>query len=158
MGLFNKNKQPLSQEEQAGVVAAIQKAESNTTGELRVFMEAHCNYVDAMDRARDVFEELGMTDTVRRNAVLIYIAYTDHQFAILGDKEIYEQAGGPAFWQHAAQIFREHLKKGEMAEGLVECINELGNALAKNFPYDPAVTKNELPDEIVFGNSQKQRS
>lgn len=151
MSLFDKNKLPLSKEEQERVVAAIQKAEQNTTGELRVFMEKHCTYVDAMERAREVFEELGMTKTVRRNAVLIYMAYTDHQFAILGDKEIYEQAGGAEFWKHAAEVFQDHLRKGEMALGFVECVNELGTALARNFPYDPEVTKNELPDEIVFG-------
>lgn len=151
MGLFDKTKLPLNKEEQERVVAAIQQAESNTTGELRVYMEAHCSYVDAMDRAKEVFAELGMTQTVRRNAVLVYMAYDDHQFAILGDKEIYEQAGGAEFWKHAAQIFQDHLRKGEMALGFVECINELGTALAKHFPYDPEVTKNELPDEIVFG-------
>lgn len=151
MSLFEKNKPPLSKEEQERVVAAIQQAEKNTTGELRVFMEAHCSYVDAMDRAKEVFEELGMTNTVRRNAVLIYMAYTDHQFAILGDKEIYEQAGGAEFWKHAAHVFQEHLRRGEMASGFVSCVNELGGALAKHFPYDPEVTKNELPDDIVFG-------
>lgn len=151
MSLFGKNKTPLNKEEQERVVAAIQKAESNTTGELRVYMEPHCEYVDAIDRAKEVFAELGMTETIRRNAVLVYMAYTDHQFAILGDKEIYEQAGGAEFWKHAAHIFQEHLRNGQMAEGFVACIDELGTALAQHFPYDPAVTKNELPDEIVFG-------
>jgi len=33
----------------------------------------------------------------------------------------------------------------------VACINELGRALAEHFPYDPAIHRNELPDEIVFG-------
>jgi len=151
MSLFDKNKLPLSKEEQEKVVAAIQQAENKTTGELRVFMEPNCTYVDAMDRAKEVFEELGMTATERRNAVLIYMAYADHQFAILGDKEIYIQAGGPEFWKHAAHIFQEHLRRGEMAEGFVACINELGGALAKYFPHDPAVHRNELPDEIIFG-------
>jgi len=151
MSLFGKNKQPLNKEEQEKVVAAIQEAEKNTTGELRVFMESRCAYVDAMERAKEVFAELGMTETERRNAVLVYMAYDDHQFAILGDKEIYEQAGGAEFWKHAAHIFREHLRNGEMAQGFVACINELGAALAKHFPFDPAITKNELPDEIVFG-------
>ncbi len=151
MSLFDKNKLPLSKEQQERVVAAIQQAEKRTTGEIRVFVEKHCAYVDAMDRAREVFEELGMTQTERRNAVLIYMAYGDHQFAILGDSEIYEKAGGPEFWKHAAQVFREYLRKGEMAQGFVECVNELGNALAAHFPHDPAVHRNELPDEIIFG-------
>jgi uncharacterized membrane protein len=151
MSLFERNKLPLSKEEQALVVAAIQKAEKNTTGELRVFMEAHCAYVDAMERAKEVFLELGMAQTERRNAVLVYMAYHDHQFAILGDEQIYVQAGGAEFWKHAAHIFQEHLRAGQMAMGFVACINELGEALARTFPYDPSVHRNELPDEIVFG-------
>lgn len=151
MSLFEKNKLPLSKEEQELVVAAIQKAESNTTGELRVFMEKHCAYVDAMERAKEVFLELGMAETERRNAVLVYMAYDDHQFAILGDEQIYIQAGGPTFWKHAAHIFQQHLRNGKMAAGFVACINELGTALATHFPYDPSVLRNELPDEIVFG-------
>lgn len=151
MGLFDKKKLPLTDEEQDKVVARIQEAEKNTTGELRVFMESKCGYVDAMDRAREIFDNLEMAKTERRNAVLIYLAYADHQFAILGDKEIYEQAGGPSFWKHAAQKFQDLLREGKMAEGLCVCVNELGSALAKHFPYDPTITKNELPDEIVFG-------
>ena len=58
MSLFGKNKQPLNKEEQEKVVAAIQEAEKNTTGELRVFMESRCAYVDAMERAKEVFAEL----------------------------------------------------------------------------------------------------
>jgi uncharacterized membrane protein len=38
-----------------------------------------------------------------------------------------------------------------VAEGVYNCIHELGNALETHFPHDPAIKKNELPDEIVFG-------
>ena len=150
MGLFRK-KQLLDTDDQERVVAAIKIAEAGTTGELRVFVESHCGYMDAMDRARELFATLGMEATERRNAVLVYLALNDHQFAILGDKEIYEQAGGPIFWEGAATQLKAHLKEGRVAEGLVTCVDVLGRALAQHFPYDPSITKNELPDEIVFG-------
>lgn len=151
MSLFGKKKPVLDADEQQKVVACIQAAEAKTTGEVRVYMEAKCGYVDAMERAKELFEKLGMTQTERRNAVLIYLATEDHQFAVAGDKEIYEKAGGPAFWEKAAAHLQEHLKAGKIGEGLCACVNELGNALAIHFPYDPTITKNELPDEIVFG-------
>ena len=151
MGLFGKPKQPLGNEDQQLVVDAIKRAEANTTGEIRVFMEPHCTYVDAMERAKEIFANLEMHKTVKRNAVLVYLAHVDHQFAIFGDKEIYEQAGGAEFWKEAARHLLAYLKEGKMGEGLAKCVDELGEALAKHFPYDPAVTKNELPDEIVFG-------
>ena len=151
MPSFFKKKPLLDDSSQAKIVAAIQEAEARTTGELRVFLESHCKYVNAMDRAQELFLELGMQHTERRNAVLIYMAIVDHQFAIVGDKEIYEKAGGPVFWSEAAAHLKALLVKGLLTEGLVACINELGKALATHFPYDPAVHKNELPDEIVFG-------
>lgn len=132
-------------------MVCIREAENRTTGELRVFVESNCSYMDAIDRAWELFHELGMDVTEKRNAVLVYLALEDHQYAIVGDKEIYEQAGGPVFWQKASEKLREHLKKGEIAVGLSNCVNELGDAMAANFPYDPTITKNELPDEIVFG-------
>lgn len=151
MNLFPKKKPLLSPEDQELVVASIREAEAGTTGELRVFLESTCGYVDAMDRAREIFHNLGMAKTERRNAVLVYMALEDHQFAIMGDKEIYEQAGGPLFWQNAASELMNYLKEDKIAEGLRVCIQMLGSALAQHFPYDPAITKNELPDEIVFG-------
>ncbi|RYD55224.1 MAG: TPM domain-containing protein [Sphingobacteriales bacterium] len=151
MSLFPKKKPLLATEEQEQVVAAIREAEAGTTGELRVFLESKCGYVDAMDRAREVFETLGMAKTERRNAVLVYMAFDDHQFAIMGDKEIYEKAGGPVFWENAASELKNYLKEGKIGEGLVVCIQILGRALAQHFPYDPAISRNELPDEIVFG-------
>jgi uncharacterized membrane protein len=151
MSFLGKKKALLSAEEQQKVVACIQEAENRTTGEIRVYMESKCSYIDAMERAKELFESLGMTKTERRNAVLIYLATEDRQFAVAGDTEIYEKAGGPVFWESAALHLQSHLKEGRAGEGLCACVNELGNALANHFPYDPTITKNELPDEIVFG-------
>ena len=146
------NKKPLLDPDiQEQVVACIREAENKTTGELRVFVEAHCSYVDPLDRAWELFEQLGMRETERRNAILVYLAMKDKQFAIVGDEQIYIKAGGAKFWEQAAMHLRNHLANGETKEGLCVCITELGNALATHFPYDPAITKNELPDEIVFG-------
>lgn len=151
--MFGKQpkKQFLDAEAQQKVVACIANAENRTTGEIRVFMEPRCTYVNPLDRAKEIFASLAMEKTVMRNAVIIYIAFQDRQFALFGDEAIYQKAGGPAFWQQAAQTLSKHLRNQEYTEGLCNCINELGDALATHFPYDPTITKNELPDEIVFG-------
>ncbi len=148
---FFKKKSALDSDSQARVVACIKEAESKTSGEIRIFIEPHCSYVDPLDRAREIFTNLGMEKTVERNAIIIYIALQDRQFALFGDKVIYEKAGGASFWAKAAQTLSGHLRKNELTEGLCNCIRELGTALANHFPYDPSINKNELPDEIVFG-------
>jgi uncharacterized membrane protein len=132
------------------VVASIRAAEARTTGEIRVYLESKCLYVDAMHRAEELFLQLGMYQTRHRNAVLVYVALTDHQFALYGDVAIYE-AGGSGLWEEAAEALRNRLAEGDITGGLCGCINLLGTALAAHFPPDPAVSKNELPDEIVFG-------
>lgn len=141
----------LDAEDQRKVVACIANAESRTSGEIRVFMEPRCAYMDAMDRAREIFAGLGMEETDQRNAVIVYVAWEDRQFALFGDKAIYERAGGPEFWQGAAAALGRHMRNGEYTMGLCNCIDELGNALATHFPPAPGINKNELPDEIVFG-------
>jgi uncharacterized membrane protein len=132
-------------------VACIKEAESKTSGEVRVFMEHKCEFMDAMHRAQQIFASLGMDKTGARNAVIIYIAVSDRQFALFGDTAIYEMAGGAEFWKKAAEKLTGHLRKNNITEGLCNCIHELGTALETHFPYDPAIKKNELPDEIVFG-------
>jgi uncharacterized membrane protein len=149
--VFWKKKPILPPDVQEAVVASIRAAEQRTSGEIRVFMENRCSYMDAMDRALELFTALGMAQTEERNAVLVYMALKDHQFAIYGDESIYIKAGGPHFWERAAQMLQASLRSGDVAGGLVACITEIGNALATHYPYDAEVDKNELPDEIVFG-------
>jgi uncharacterized membrane protein len=148
---FSRKKPMLEESAQRTIEASIKEAESKTTGEIRVYIEHHCTYVHAIDRARDIFTRLEMEKTPARNAIIIYVALTDRQFALFGDTAIYEKAGGAHFWEQAAGKLTGHLKKNELAEGLCNCIHELGTALAAHFPADPSIKKNELPDEIVFG-------
>lgn len=149
--MFWKKKPLLPAEVQEAVVAAIRQAEGRTSGEIRVFMEPHCSYMDALERAKELFASLGMGQTEERNGVLVYVAVKDHQFAIYGDEQIYVRAGGPYFWNIAAQHLQDALRRKDMAGGLVNCIQEIGTALAAHFPYKHGIDKNELPDEIVFG-------
>ena len=141
----------LDKDAQHRIMEYIKAAESNTSGEIRVFVEHHCAYMDAMQRAQEIFANLEMDKTQARNAIIVYVAISDKQFALFGDTAIYEKAGGAAFWQSAAAKLTGHLRKNNITEGLCNCIHELGTALAEHFPYDPAIKKNELPDEIVFG-------
>lgn len=148
---FWKKKPLLSPAQQEQVVACIRDAESKTTGELRIYVESRCAYVNPVDRAVELFHQLGMIETEKRNAVLVYLATEDKQFALAGDEEIYKRAGGARFWEEAAAHLKNYLQRGLVTEGLCSCINELGKAMAQHFPFDPTVTRNELPDEIVFG-------
>jgi uncharacterized membrane protein len=131
------------------VVQAIRAAEKRTSGEIRVFVESRCRFVDAVDRAAEVFFTLKMERTEDRNGVLIYIAMKDHQLAIFGDEGIHKIVGSDYWKMEVSKILRE-FNAAHYVDGIIEIIHDIGEVLAEKFPYERE-DRNELPDNIVFG-------
>ncbi len=129
---------------------AIQRAERETSGEIRVFVESRCRFVDPLDRAAEVFAGLKMEETAARNAVLVYVALKDRQLALFGDKGIHQKVGG-VFWNDKVKVILSHFNKSNYAEGIVRVVGEIGIALRSHFPYDKNTDTNELPDDIIYG-------
>jgi uncharacterized membrane protein len=152
-GLFKKKeKNPITKEEQRIVVDAIRAAEAATSGEIRVFIESRCSWPDPLDRASEVFFKLKMDKTKLRNGVLVYVALQDHKMALYGDEGIYKKTGGPQYWTKEIELMRSFFSKGQIAEGIAQCVSDIGRSLVEYFPIDHHTDKNELPDEIVFGD------
>lgn len=146
----------LTSEEESAIVEAIRSAEKNTSGEIRVHLEAKSvsknepkKQVDAFDRAAEVFDMLHMNNTKESNGVLIYVAVEDRTLVIMGDKginDVVEQN----FWESTKDVIINHFKSGDMKQGLVDGILKAGEKLKKHFPYRKD-DKNELPDDISVG-------
>ncbi|HYH55126.1 MAG TPA: TPM domain-containing protein [Anseongella sp.] len=130
--------------------SAIEEAEKQTSGEIRVCAEAHCPE-EVLDRAAWYFDKLEMQKTAARNGVLIYIAMNDRQLAIIGDAGI-NAVVGKEFWDETRDTMIAYFKEGQLVEGLIRGIEKAGNALRKYFPSQVR-DLNELPDDIVMGNS-----
>jgi uncharacterized membrane protein len=145
-----KKKEFFSAEEKARIVEAIRAAEMQTSGEVRVYVETKNPYVDAMDRAAEVFYNLKMDKTDERNAVLLYIATKHRELALFGDEGIYN-ATAKGYWQAAVRNMLNEIGGDDLAKGMVHCIHTIGQTLKEKFPYNKLEDKNELPDEIVFG-------
>lgn len=137
-----------TEEEQEQVRRAIESAEKNTSGEIRVCAEKSCPTEDAIERASAYFLKIGMDKTALRNGVLIYIATEDHKFAIIGDNGI-NQAVPDNFWDTTREAMLAKFKAGQLAEGLVAGIQMAGEKLKAFFPCLDE-DQNELPDEISF--------
>ena len=131
------------------VVNAIKKAETKTSGQIRVFLQRGKFEQDALARAQKKFIHLGMEKTAERNAVLIFVAPRAQKFAVIGDEGVHQKCG-EKFWQDLVARMREHFLREDFTQALVEGIESTGELLAKHFPRTgPA--PNELPDEIVEG-------
>ena len=131
--------------------AEIAKAEKRTSGEIRVFIEDHSED-SPLDRAAYLFGKLGMHKTTLRNGVLIYFAYLDHKFSIIGDYGIHEKVGDD-FWDAIKLKMVAHFKEGRILAGLLEGVHDSGEALSKHFPFEKG-DRNELSDDIIFGKGK----
>jgi uncharacterized membrane protein len=147
---FFKKKNFFTAEEQQLIIEAIQNAERMTSGEVRVFVESKCSYMDAIDRAAELFFQLEMQKTDDRNAVLLYVAMKDRQLAVFGDAGIHEKVGNE-YWNNEVHKMITNFNRENYAAGISEVVKDIGEALTKNFPFNNDTDKNELPDDIVFG-------
>ncbi len=153
MGLFNffnKAEDFFSPLEKEHILEAIRNAEKRTSGEVRVFIESKCRFVNPIDRAVEVFYGLQMEKTELRNGVLVYVATKDRQLAIWGDEGIHQKVGSE-FWKAEVNKILTQFTAKHYADGIAQIVSDIGEALTFHFPYDSKTDKNELPDNIVFG-------
>src|SRR5688500_12423047 len=111
-------------DEQAMLRNAIEEAEMNTSGEIRVHLENFC-WGSEIKAAQRLFTSLGMHKTAERNGVLIYIATISHKIAIIGDEGIHAKLGRP-FWDKIVEKLIQQFKAQKKAEALCDCIIECG--------------------------------
>lgn len=141
-----------SDAQQDEIVSAIKNAELQTSGEVRVFIENKCRFMDALDRAKEIFLSLKMDKTELRNGVLVYVALKDKQLAIYGDVGIYEKVSAQ-FWSDTLLSASSQFAHQNFVTGIRLAVLSIGTKLSDLFPYNAAIDKNELPDEIVFGDN-----
>ena len=138
-------------EEEARIVSAIQAAELNTSGEIRVHVEVG-ERKGALQVATRVFKELGMDNTADRNGVLILLEVDRREFAIIGDEGI-DKVVSQDFWDVERDLMQHHFNRGEFVTGISLAIEQIGRKLKQFFPYREGDV-NELPDEISYGGHQ----
>lgn len=138
----------LTKEDEQEIVEAIRLAERNTSGEIRVHIEK-TTYMDAYDRAMEVFHELKMDTTGLQNGVLIYLAVEDRNFVICGDKGINDVVPDD-FWNCTRDAMVTEFKKGDFKQGLIDGITRAGEQLQHYFPWQEGDT-DELSNEISRG-------
>lgn len=139
MELFDKD-------DQERISDAIEHAENQTSGEIRVCVSKHCPG-DVTEQAVRYFEKMAMHKTALKTGVLFYLAVEDRKFAIIGDQGINEKVPKD-FWKSSKDIMQTHFRQGEFVEGMLAGITSVGEQLGVFFPraHDDV---NELPNDIV---------
>lgn len=135
----------LSDAQRAQLEAAVAAAERGTSAEIRVRLQPRGGG-DPRAAAERAFVRLGMTRTAARNGALIFVAWRDRAFAVIGDRAIHERVGDE-FWRATADAMAARFVADDFVGGIAAGVAALGEVLARHFPR-AADDVNELPDEI----------
>lgn len=138
----------LTSEEEQQIVDAILEAERDTSGEIRVHLEASSKK-DHFERAQEIFHLLKMDNTKESNGVLLYVAVEDRRFVIFGDTGI-NNVVPDNFWNDTKDVIQKHFKAGHFKDGIVQGVLMAGKELKAHFPWHPD-DENELSNEISRG-------
>lgn len=141
-----------TKEQLAKIRAAVEEAEMNTSGEIRVHVETSLAG-NVLDRAAWIFKKIGMHATDNQNGVLFYLAVKNREFAVIGDSGINEVVPSD-FWENIKNSLQQHFRQGNFTEGLVEGILLAGIQLKDNFPRLKEDV-NELSDDVSFDDPDK---
>ncbi len=134
--------------QQQAIIKSIEKAELNTSGEIRLHVEDTCK-INPVERAIEIFEKLEMHKTELRNGVLFYLAIKDKKIAVIGDKGINDIVT-ENFWDDVKNEIINQFKNNQFTEGICKGIEMAGEKLKIHFPFESDDT-NELSNDISFG-------
>lgn len=93
------------------------------------------------------FVRYGVSGTVNRSGILIFISLFEHQIVILADKGINDKVS-PDTWKSVSDRIAAGMKQGRPAEAVAEAVESCRALLASSFP-PAADNQNELPDFIM---------
>lgn len=133
--------------EMASLVEAIQTAENNSTGEIRIHIDSTTEN-DNAEVAFEVFKSLCKDKTVEKNAVLFHVNFEQKYLTIIGDQGI-NKCVNPNFWDEMHDFMTTEFAKGNFYQALKSSVLNTGIELKNHFPIK-GENPNELPNEITF--------
>lgn len=141
------NKKPLTAAQEERLIKAIQQAEQQTSGEIRVHFDTY-KVDSALEKAQQIFAKLKMHETQLRNGILFYVNLKQKQFAVWGDEGINKNVPDN-FWDEIKETAISNFKEDKIVEGLEKCVLMCGDQLKRYFPLGDN-DKNELKNEISY--------
>ena len=127
------------------IAAAVERAESTTSGEIHVHIQRNLLPLEQMrKRALRCFHELGVDQTSDRSGVLLFVVLKKKKFEIVADTGINAKVQ-PETWREIADEMTTTIHREGFEKGVCRTIERIGNVLTQHFPRS-SDTRNELPD------------
>lgn len=103
-------------------------------------------YWRAANMARRQFLENGLHHTREGAGLLIFVSAQERYVEILTDRGIAQRITDEQ-WADIVFAFVQEVKRKQIAEGFIQCIQSCGQLLAEHYPATQ--DKNELPNKLV---------
>ncbi len=147
---MKKPRDLFTREELEKIKMAVGKAESVTSGEIRVKIISRCRQgFKPKDEALCQVYEKGLDKTKDKTGVLIFIVLKHRAIEILADKGINDKVS-PKSWDKIAEGISRAFNKKDFCNGLCGAVEKAGEHLKTHFPIQPDDT-NELPNDVILG-------
>jgi putative membrane protein len=98
-------------------------------------------------KALEVFYQNKISNTKDRTGILIMVSLLEHRVEILADLGINEKVEKDT-WKKLLVPFISQIKKGKLADGMVDIITTCGVLLSQHFPREDD-DENELSNKII---------
>ncbi len=125
------------------IVYLIPAAKRKLAGRVRLTLATH-------RRALQAFVEKEVFSTRERTGILLFVSLLEHRIEVIGDTGINAKVDQDD-WVEIVGIIQKRIKAGELAEGLVEGIQQCGHLLEKAGVAIRSDDTNELADDVSFG-------
>jgi uncharacterized membrane protein len=143
----------LTAEDLEKISDTITGIEQKTSGEIRVCIKKRKGWLQRNVSPREIalkeFFKLKMNETRDKTGVLFFILFDEHLFEIIADEGINEKITEKE-WNSISKEVSEEFLHEHYLEGILFCLNKIGNVLIKEFPPKED-DRNELSNEVVIG-------
>lgn len=139
-------------EDMPRIADAISAAEHLHTGQICFAIERSLgvsnvlNGMQARDRAKQVFAQLGVWNTARNNGVLLYMLTAEHRIELVADRG-FDDTVSAEQWRGICQLLEERLTQKDGADAVTDAIHQISALMAEHYPRDPAAVL-EYVDEL----------
>lgn len=142
----------LSDDDLLRITNKIKDMEALSSGEIRVSVKEKKPLFkkkkDISELAKEEFFKLKMNNTRDKTGILIFLLLDERQFYILADSGINEKVP-PHTWDHIRDEVQAKFRTGKFSEGIILCVEEVGQKLSEHFPRKSDDT-NELSNRVTF--------
>ncbi len=101
------------------------------------------------ERARRAFAEHGLTRTVARTGILIFVALLEHRVVVLADEGIHRALAPEERWEEVVALVLAGIRERRADEGLVAAVRRCGEILAAHVP-PAAANADELRNKLIL--------